>query len=135
MTLETDDKTYNIEETLLTCEKESIPMILDYHHYMANRGEGELSCYLQRIFNTREASKRVPKVHLSSPRSEKMFRSHADFVSLDFILPFLKMAKELNQDFDVMIEAKQKNLTMHRCIEELTSIRGVKRLTSSVVEW
>ena len=54
MTLETDDKTYNIEETLLTCEKESIPMILDYHHYMANRGEGELSCYLQRIFNTRK---------------------------------------------------------------------------------
>src|SRR5699024_10074825 len=33
MTLENDDKTYNVEETLNTCEKENIPMILDYHHH------------------------------------------------------------------------------------------------------
>ena len=39
MTLENDDKTYNVLETLITCEKENIPMILDYHHYMANIGE------------------------------------------------------------------------------------------------
>lgn len=135
MTLENDDKVYTIEETLLTCEKEGIPMILDYHHYLANRGEANLPLYLQRIFNTWKASKLVPKVHLSSPKSEKEFRSHADFVSLDFVLPFLKMAKELNQDFDIMIEAKQKDLAMLRIIEEITSIRGVKRLTSSIVQW
>ena len=40
-TLENDDKTYNVEETLHTCEKEKVPMILDYHHYMANKGEQE----------------------------------------------------------------------------------------------
>ena len=39
MTLENDDKTYNVQETLITCEKENIPMVLDYHHYMANKGE------------------------------------------------------------------------------------------------
>ena len=39
MTLENDDKTYDIRETLITCEKENIPMVLDYHHYMANNGE------------------------------------------------------------------------------------------------
>ena len=134
-TLENDDKTYNVEETLHTCEKEKVPMILDYHHYMANKGEQNLSDYLPRIFNTWEVSSLIPKVHLSSPKSEKEFRSHADFVSLDFILPFFKMAKVLNQDFDIMIEAKQKNLAMQRIVEELASIRGVKRLTSSVIEW
>ena len=72
---------------------------------------------------------------ISSPKSEQAFRSHADFVSLDFVLPFLKMAKELNQDFDIMIEAKQKNLAMQRLVEEIASIRGVKRLSSSVIEW
>ena len=51
-TLENDDKTYNVEETLHTCEKEKVPMILDYHHYMANKGEQNLSDYLPRIFNT-----------------------------------------------------------------------------------
>ncbi len=132
MTLENDDKTYNVEETLVTCEKEKIPMILDYHHYMANKGEVDLSLFLQRIFNTWNT---IPKVHISSPKSDQAYRSHADFVSLDFILPFLKMAKGLNQDFDIMIEAKKKNLAMLQLIEEIASIRGVKRLSGGEVEW
>ncbi|EKN70113.1 putative UV damage endonuclease [Neobacillus bataviensis LMG 21833] len=132
MTLENDDKTYNVEETLVTCEKEKIPMILDYHHYMANQGEVNLSLFLQRIFNTWNT---IPKVHISSPKSDQAYRSHADYVSLDFILPFLKIAKDLNQDFDIMIEAKQKNLSMLQLIEEIASIRGVKRLSGGEVEW
>lgn len=135
MTLENDDKTYDVRETLITCEKENIPMVLDYHHYMANNVESDLPLYLPRIFETWNNVNNVPKVHISSPKSEQAYRSHADFVSLDFVLPFLKMAKELNQDFDIMIEAKQKNLAMHRLVEEIASIRGVKRISSSSVEW
>ncbi|KOP82991.1 UV damage repair endonuclease UvdE [Bacillus sp. FJAT-21945] len=134
-TLENDDKTFNIVETLRTCEKENMSMILDYHHYMANKGNGDLSQYLHRIFNTWENSGLIPKVHLSSPKSEKAFRSHADFVSLDFVLPFLKMAREHNTDIDIMIEAKQKNLAMQKLVEEIATIRGVKRLTSSSLVW
>ncbi|MFJ5770903.1 UV DNA damage repair endonuclease UvsE [Psychrobacillus sp. NPDC093180] len=135
MTLENDDKTYDVKETLITCEKENIPMILDYHHHMANTGENELPLYLQRIYNTWNNFNMVPKVHISSPKSDQAYRSHADFVSLDFILPFLKLAKELNQDFDIMIEAKQKNLAMQKLVEEIAALRGVKRITSSSVEW
>lgn len=135
MTLENDDKTYNVEETLITCENECVPMILDYHHHMANKGEIDLALYLERIFNTWSKTDSIPKVHLSSPKSEKEYRSHADFVSLEFVLPFLKMAKELNQDFDIMIEAKQKNIAMQKLVEEVASIRGVKRISSSTVEW
>ncbi|MEH7125675.1 UV DNA damage repair endonuclease UvsE [Bacillus sp. JJ1773] len=135
MTLENDDKTYNIRETLLVCEKENIPMVLDYHHYMANNDGNDLPLYLNRIFNTWNRSDIIPKVHLSSPKSEQAYRSHADFVSFDFILPFLKMAKEFNQDFDIMIEAKQKNLAMQRLVEEIAAIRVVKRISSAAVEW
>ncbi|MEH7381456.1 UV DNA damage repair endonuclease UvsE [Bacillus sp. JJ1533] len=135
MTLENDDKTYNVEETLIVCEQESIPMILDYHHHMANSEGVDLTLFLARIFRTWDHKPTVPKVHISSPKSDKAYRSHADFVSLDFIMPFLKMAKDLNQDFDIMIEAKQKNLAMHRLIEDISSIRGVKRISSSTVEW
>lgn len=132
MTLENDDKTYDVQETLLTCEKENIPMILDY---MANKGDVDLSLYLERIFRTWNNRPTVPKVHISSPKSDNAYRSHADYVSLDFILPFLKMAKSLNQDFDIMIEAKQKNLAMQKLVEEISSIRGIKRISSSTVEW
>lgn len=135
MTLENDDKTYNVEETLITCEKEAIPMILDYHHHMANSGDIELAPFLNRIFSTWNKTSLVPKVHLSSPKSEKEFRSHADYVSLDFVLPFLKLAKEFNQDFDIMVEAKQKNLAMQNLVAEIAAIRGVKRISSSSVEW
>ena len=34
-----------------------------------------------------------------------------------------------------MIEAKQKNLAMHRLVDEIAAIRGVKRISSSSVEW
>ncbi|RKQ28178.1 UV DNA damage repair endonuclease UvsE [Oceanobacillus halophilus] len=135
MTLENDDKTYNIEETLKACEKEKIPMILDYHHYMANKGEVELEDYLERIFNTWKHRDLVPKVHISSPKGADAFRSHADYVDLVFVQPFLKIAKELNQDFDMMIEAKQKNLAMHQLVEEIAKIRGVKRLSGASVEY
>ncbi|WP_087974937.1 UV DNA damage repair endonuclease UvsE [Oceanobacillus rekensis] len=135
MTLENDDKTYDIQETLYTCEKENIPMILDFHHHMANKGDNDLPQYLDRIFKTWNHFNMVPKVHISSPKSDQAYRSHADFVSLDFVLPFLKMAKELDQDFDIMIEAKQKNLAMQRLVEEVAAIRGVKRISGSAVEW
>lgn len=134
-TLENDDKTYNIEETLNACEREGIPMMLDYHHYMANQEELELSNFLQRIFASWNKRKLTPIVHISSPKSEKEFRPHADFVSLEFVLPFLKMAKELNQDFDIMIEAKQKNKAMQKLLEEISSIRGVKRIAGATIEW
>ena len=135
MTLENDDKTYDILETLIACEKEKVPMVLDYHHYLANSGEIDLPLYLERIFKTWDKFNIVPKVHISSPKSDQAFRSHADFVSLDFVLPFLKIAKELNQDFDIMIEAKQKNLAMQRLVDEIAAIRSVKRISSSSIEW
>ena len=94
MTLENDHKTYNVLETLTTCEVENIPMIFDYHHYMANIGDVQLPLYLKRIFNTSNHFDFVPKVHLSSPKSDQAFRL-PDYVSLEFVLPFLKMAKEL----------------------------------------
>ena len=135
MTLENDDKTYNVPETLLVCEEEGIPMVLDYHHHMANKEEADLQLDLQRIFHTWNSTNVLPKVHISSPKSDQAFRSHADYVSLDFVLPFLKKAKELDQDFDIMIEAKQKNLAMQKLVEEIAAIRGVKRISSSSVEW
>ena len=134
-TLENDDKTFNVEETLRTCEKENMPMILDYHHHLANKGGVDLSIYLQRIFNTWEQTNLLPKVHLSSPKSEGAFRSHADYVSKEFVLPFLKMVKEINMDIDIMIEAKMKNLAMQRLVEEIASIRGVKRVKGFTLEW
>ncbi|MDF0726649.1 UV DNA damage repair endonuclease UvsE [Cytobacillus sp. S13-E01] len=135
MTLENDDKTYTTEETLDVCKKENIPMVFDYHHHQANLGATGLTELLPSVFSTWDHFDIIPKVHISSPKSEKEFRSHADYVDLEFILPFLKLTKELGQDYDIMIEAKQKDKACLQLIEDISKIRGVKRIDGGTVEW
>ncbi|TGB02000.1 UV DNA damage repair endonuclease UvsE [Halobacillus salinus] len=128
MTLENDDKTYTTTETLSICEKEQIPMMFDYHHFMANHSEDEsLSELLPRFYETWSHMGVPPKIHLSSPKNEKEYRSHADYVDLEFIRPLLKELKSLDQPVDVMVEAKAKDAAVLRIIEDIAGIRGVKR--------
>jgi UV DNA damage endonuclease len=135
MTLENDDKTYTIEETLGVCQRENIPMVLDIHHHEANLSEKPLEDYLEAIFATWEKRDLVPKIHISSPKSDKAFRSHADLVDAGFVEGFFKTLKTFDQDIDFMIEAKHKDLAMLKLIEDLSTIRGVKRISGGALEW
>jgi UV DNA damage endonuclease len=71
----------------------------------------------------------------SSPKTEKHFRHHADLVSLDFIMPFLLLAKSMGTDFDIMIEAKKKNRALFKLVEDISSIRGVIRISGGSIFW
>lgn len=137
MTLENDDKTYTSLETLSVCRKEKVPMVFDYHHHMANLGEEEpvLKQVISDTFSTWSDWSIPPKVHISSPKSEKEFRSHADYVSLEFIMPFLKATKELETNYDIMIEAKQKDKSLIKLVDEISKIRGIKRKSGASIEW
>lgn len=135
MTLENDDKTYTAAETLTVCKREQIPFVFDYHHHVANSCEDSLEVLLPSIFATWNHTNTVPKVHISSPKSEKEFRAHSDYIDVRFIQSFLSTAKELNQDFDIMIESKQKDLALFKLVEDLSAIRGIKRRNSATLEW
>lgn len=135
MTLENDDKTYNAEETLAVCEEEKVPMIFDYHHHMANLVDIPLRELLPRVFQTWSHKGLRPKIHVSSPKSDKAYRSHADYVDFQFVQPLLTAIREVGQDVDLMIEAKAKNLACLQLVEDVASIRGVKRVGGGTVEW
>lgn len=136
MTLENDDKTYTATETLTICQKEQIPLLFDYHHFMANKDEHEtIEDLLPEIFNTWSWYGLQPKIHVSSPKSEKEFRSHADYVDLDFLKPLLMVLKEMNVDLDFMIEAKQKDKAALKLCEDIAKIRGAKRIGGATIEW
>lgn len=135
MTLENDDKTYTTAETLSICQKENIPFVFDYHHHMANLCEEPLEELLPAIFETWSHTNISPKVHISSPRSEKEFRAHAEYIDLEFIKPFLHIAKKNNHNFDIMIESKQKDLALFQLIDELSAIRGMKRIGGAKLQW
>jgi UV DNA damage endonuclease len=133
MTLENDDKTFTTEETLEVCEKEGVPLMFDYHHYKANPGKTPLEELLPRFVQTWKNTGRPPKVHLSSPKDEKAYRSHHDFVSLDYVLPFFKMVSAFTDELDVMIEAKQKDRAALQLISELEKVRGFKRMSGGTI--
>lgn len=99
MTLENDDKTYTTSETLVICEKENIPLMFDYHHFMANHDDHEeIEDLLPKVFSTWGRLKILPKIHISSPKSEKEYRSHSDYVDLEFLIPLITTLKEMNVD-------------------------------------
>ena len=134
MTLENDDKTYNAEETLAACERVGVPFVFDYHHHKANPCEAALEDLLPRMFGTWAGRTFPPKVHISSPKNEKEFRSHADFVSVEFMMPFLKLLQEYGQDIDFMIEAKAKDQALLKLVDDLSKVRGIKRISGGAIE-
>ncbi len=118
--LENDDRCFTAAEVLRLSREIKVPMVLDIHHHqILNNGE-ELSDLLPEIFAT--WGDEIPKVHLSSPRSDKDLRSHADYIKTDTVIEFLKLARKLGQDFDIMLEAKQKDLALLKLVNDLRGL-------------
>lgn len=133
--IENDDKTYTVTEVLGLCKEIRVPMILDLHHFYCNHSDGEnLTELFPSIVDTWKDTDLNPKLHISSPKSEKDFRSHHDFVKPEDILPFLKSVKGSGIDIDVMVEAKQKDKAMLKLVDDLEETGEVKRLNNASIE-
>ncbi|MDD2587172.1 MAG: UV DNA damage repair endonuclease UvsE [Syntrophomonadaceae bacterium] len=132
--LENDDKIYTARDVLELCQELKIPMVLDIHHHWCNNYNDDISDYLADIFSTWDGETRPPKIHISSPKDEKHFRSHADNVESSFLLDFMAKAKQLNRDFDVMIEAKNKDQALFNLMTELRQIPYIRFIDGGCIE-
>ncbi|MCY9669737.1 UV DNA damage repair endonuclease UvsE [Paenibacillus alginolyticus] len=134
LTFENDDKTYTLEETLAVSKRLQRPCMLDLHHDWCNPSASSPIELLPDIAKTWGD---IPmKIHVSSPKDAKEFRSHSDYIEPDQLIPFLKSCKEAGLPrIDVMIEAKMKDLALFRLAEQLGKIRGVKRVDGGVLTW
>ncbi|MBS7020693.1 MAG: UV DNA damage repair endonuclease UvsE, partial [Firmicutes bacterium] len=117
--LENDDKVFTITDILSLCEKLNIPFVLDYHHYRCNHDDEVLEDYLPRIFKTWEHTGLNPKIHFSSPKNKKEFRSHSDYIEIDSFLEFLDILKPFGQDVDIMLECKAKDDALFRLVRQI----------------
>ena len=118
--LENDDTTFTLSETLYLCEKLGIPLVFDYHHFLAHHLQDENWVdHWDRILDTWQHSKLPPKMHISSPRSDKEFRAHADYVDSRMFMDFLQEIKGSTPRIDCMIEAKQKDDALFNLMEQL----------------
>ena len=121
--IENDDKIYTAHETLTLCKQLDIPMVLDVHHHNCKNDGENLSDLMKNIFDTWSCENLPPKIHFSSPKEGKLDRKHADYIDVNEFASFLNLAKEsVNNDFDVMIEAKKKDLALFKLIDDLRKI-------------
>ena len=122
--LENDDKSFGPADVLNICQTLNIPMVLDVHHHRClNNGE-KLADLLPAVLDTWQG--RLPKLHFSSPKSDENCRAHAGDIDLKDFCEFLLTAREINRDFDVMIEAKNKDEALFKLVKGLHGKKYIK---------
>ncbi|MCR8747090.1 UV DNA damage repair endonuclease UvsE [Romboutsia lituseburensis] len=134
--LENDDKTYTAKEVLDICKKVNLPMVLDVHHHDCNNNGEKLDNLLKDIFETWENENLPPKIHFSSPREFENDRKHSEYIDVDKFIKFLELAKKtVDKDFDIMIEAKQKDRALIKLMDDLKNKRkDFKYIDESTIE-
>ncbi|QQR40577.1 UV DNA damage repair endonuclease UvsE [Devosia rhizoryzae] len=130
LVLENDDLRFSCADTLYVHEHTGVRLIFDHQHFWCLNPEGlDLRDALSSMLATWPSEVR-PKVHFSSPRTElrqlarknrktgkaetvivaPVWTGHADFVQPFEFISFMRIAKGL--EFDVMLEAKSKDLAL-----------------------
>ena len=137
LVLEHDDLRFSAADVLWIHEQTGVRLIFDHQHFWCFNPEGlDMRETLVRILKTWPSSER-PKIHFSSPRTEMremkrrdrttkklktvqvapVWTGHADFVHPFEFISFMRAARSL--DFDVMLEAKVKDLALIRLRPDL----------------
>lgn len=108
--IENDDKVFNVSDVLEISKIIGVPVILDYHHHLCNKSDFSF----EDIFNSFNNMK--VKMHFSSSKNKKDFRSHNDYINGDDFIDFIKILKKYDRDVDIMIEAKYKDDSLFRLV-------------------
>lgn len=111
--IENDDKVFNVSDVITISNNTGIPIVLDYHHHVCNKSNIDINA----IFDS--WGDKVPKVHFSSPRGKKDFRSHNDYINGDNFICFIEFLKKYDRDVDIMLEAKCKDDSLFRLVRYL----------------
>ena len=108
--IENDDKVFNVNDVLEISKNTGVPVILDYHHHLCNKSDFSF----EDIFNSFNNGR--VKMHFSSSKNKKNFRSHNDYINGDDFIDFIKILKKYDRDVDIMIEAKCKDDSLFRLV-------------------
>jgi UV DNA damage endonuclease len=117
--LENCEKGYSVEDLLPICKELKIPLIFDFHHYNCWAhyhpdcpDQKDISILLPEILKTWEVRGIRPKFHLSDQADNKKVGAHHDYVAS--IPKELIKLRETGYVFDIMIEAKKKELAVFK---------------------
>ncbi|HZC04947.1 MAG TPA: UV DNA damage repair endonuclease UvsE [Ktedonobacterales bacterium] len=122
LVLENDERSYSVADIVALHERTGVPLILDNLHHHLNNPEG---------WSDREAAEAClrawptgvrPKIHFSSRRADeqegaRLDSRHAEFINPDEFARFYHATRPW--DYDVMLEAKQKDVALLRLRAQL----------------
>jgi UV DNA damage endonuclease len=138
LVLENDDLRYSAGNVLSIHERTGVRLIFDVQHHQCLNPEGlELLPTFRKFLATWSGSEARPKMHFSSPRTEMrevqrrdrktgkkktvllppVWTGHADFNHPFEFIAFMRSVEDL--EFDVMLEAKAKDLALLRLRQDL----------------
>lgn len=129
--LENDDTSFTLDDTLYLCEKLEIPLVFDFHHHLAHHQNPKWENNWNRVVQTWQHSPLPIKMHMSSPKSDKTFRHHADYVDSDMFFRFLNEIRGSVSQIDCMIEAKSKDQALFQLIDDVKGREGVEIIDGS----
>lgn len=130
--LENDDKIYTANEVLKISNTLEIPMVLDVHHHACNNLDTDIKEILSNIYDTWKNQGSPPKLHFSSPKGEKDFRAHHEYINGDDFLEFINLSSKVDgRDIDFMIEAKRKDLSVFKLIDDIKINKNIEVLSDA----
>jgi UV DNA damage endonuclease len=134
LALENDETVYTVEDVYRAHEATGVRLIFDHQHHLLNPGSLALGDAARRALSTWPAGV-MPKVHFSSPRLESrmvarggkevsappLLSQHADYVQPWEFAGFLREVGPA--PFDVMLEAKMKDLALLKLREDMARLK------------
>ena len=117
--LENDDRVFHVGDVVQLAEETGVPVAFDWHHHWVNY-DGQVDgpvAFLEFYCPARFFVVARPAAQSTSlqPKSPDKSRAHADYVDVEFLLPFFKLVAEIGVPrLDVMVEAKMKDLAALR---------------------
>lgn len=124
--LENDDTCFTLEDTLYVCKKLNVPLVFDYHHHLVNHEQSNWESDWDLVIQTWKNFSLPIKMHISSPKSDKSFRHHADYIDIDMFFDFLNKIKGSVPQIDCMIEEKRKDEALFKLVDEVKKREGVE---------
>lgn len=137
LVLENDDVSFSAADVLAIHQHVGVPLVFDHQHFWCLNPERlELRPTVEAFLRTWPKGVR-PKIHFSSPRTEMrecierdrktkrrrkvlkppLLTGHADFINAFEFATFMRLMGEL--EFDVMLEAKMKDVALQRLRSDL----------------
>jgi UV DNA damage endonuclease len=118
--VENDDRLFPVQDVLWLHERTGVPVVFDWLHFQAlNDGTLTAEEAALRCLATWPVAER-PKLHFSSVAGSiptGKAAPHADYIDPNDLIPFLAALRD--HSFDVMLEAKMKDLAVLRTREDL----------------